>query len=1293
MFGAERKVKPDVQQEQKQRLYDPKLPKKRTLRDNPQPITNTPAMKNLINEEREKEAPMETESLKEIHPSIIAQPRIDGAKKEAREERKQELNTVKEGKFNPVDEDVIMSPGNKNTGKANTTKDLNPSKKEVSAKDKKRTPPKHIKMVNQTPGYDIVNDLATTQAKISYAQLLDASPKIRAELVKSLKLDKENPLVGLVHKGRIAISRCKMNGIPSNVYLDYGAGINLISKEYFEKLPKQPEPIGVANYSIVQVLSDTDSTPGLIYRLPLTIGSYTFEADFRLVDRENLRFDIIICYETIVENYLFINPITLEVCRMNSNIEISKFKKIFEEIQEKYQIWEVIEDLEKLDRSDEMLNETNRLLEDTPGDDMINLVLIEEERTVENKALAVNCSMKTNVVPDRKMVLDEIILKRIGTKNDKLVIKMRALLERYDDIIAISTDDLNRTKLFPHSIVLKEGSLPVKQRSYRLPKAKADILKEELTKLLNKKLIVPSHSPWSFPIVLHQKKNGKWRLCIDYRKLNELTIKDSYSIPFIEEILFSIGSDVKAISTIDLFSGYHQIPMDEKDIEKTSFTTMFGNFNFVVMPFGLTNAPATFQREMNRIFFPLIGKCMFVYIDDLVVFSPNIEQHFRDLYDVFEIIKDNGLKINIEKCNFLMNEVEVLGHMLSVDGIKPVEKKVEIIKYWEAPKDVSGLRSFLGSVGYYRKFIPNFSKIANPLFQLLKKDVPFVWDKNCQSSFEDLKEKLLNYPILRFPDFKRNFIIRTDASYEGFGGVLIQKYDKMEYPIQYVSRSLRKEEKNYSVSKLEGAAAYFCAMKFKPFIMGNEFDTILYTDHKPLIGLFNKRTPIDQDRQLTNWILTFSMLKIIVKYEEGRKNHLADALSRIPISVNTLTTNPVGVHSSSSPLDPSTTLMDEYIDSKIVKIDDLEYYKDGTNLRKVIHNEDEKTKLLLEAHAVGHEGIFKTYNRLRRDFYWPNMLRDVKLVVKTCPKCQMFRSRPMPREESIPTPAEAPFVRVGLDIVGPLYTTRKNNQYIIVLVDYFTGWVEARPLQSTESSEVISFLLDVFSRHGIPEVVIEDNGPQFISSQTKGFLDIYNVYIKPATTYHPETNGKVENRNKEIGKYLRLLSEQEKDWDDILPSVLWAIRTTKSEKTKFSSFELLYGRRDKQPFELMVNLDQAEPYESREEYVIRKFINHRKWIKEAIANIENANELWRDRRKQSKRMKKNYSAGDLVLVRYLNRRKLDPYFLGPLKVVKTEFNTVTLCDPRTGEILDRNVHKKNIIPYVTMTTSRDEVSS
>jgi len=214
------------------------------------------------------------------------------------------------------------------------------------------------------------------------------------------------------------------------------------------------------------------------------------------------------------------------------------------------------------------------------------------------------------------------------------------------------------------------------------------------------------------------------------------------------------------------------------------------------------------------------------------------------------------------------------------------------------------------------------------------------------------------------------------------------------------------------------------------------------------------------------------------------------------------------------------------------------------------------------------------------------MLKDVKLTIKTCLKCQAFRNRPYPKEETIPTPAEAPFVRVGLDIVGSSYVTKRNNQYIIVLVDYFTEWVEAKAVNKIESSDVIEFLIEVFSRHGIPEILISGNGPQFISNQTKGFLDIYNVYLKPSTPYHPETNGKVENRYKQIGKYLRLLSEQCRDWDEVLPSALCALRTTKNEKTGFSSFELLYGRRDKQPFELLVNLDRQEPNETREEYIL-----------------------------------------------------------------------------------------------------------
>ena len=207
-----------------------------------------------------------------------------------------------------------------------------------------------------------------------------------------------------------------------------------------------------------------------------------------------------------------------------------------------------------------------------------------------------------------------------------------------------------------------------------------------------------------------------------------MTLKDVYAIPYIEEILFSIDGDIKAITTIDLLSGYHQIPMNPEDIDKTGFTTMYGNYNFVVMPFGLTNAPATFQREMNRIFFPLIGKCMFVYLDDIVIFSSSKEQHLQDLKEVFKIIREHGLKINLEKCHFFMEEVKVLCHLLTIEGIKPTTAKVEAIKRWKQPTNLTELRSFLGTVSYYRKFIANFSKIAKGLYKLMRKDTVFEWN-------------------------------------------------------------------------------------------------------------------------------------------------------------------------------------------------------------------------------------------------------------------------------------------------------------------------------------------------------------------------------------------------------------------------------------------------------------------------------------------------------------------------------------------------------------------------------------
>ena len=383
------------------------------------------------------------------------------------------------------------------------------------------------------------------------------------------------------------------------------------------------------------------------------------------------------------------------------------------------------------------------------------------------------------------------------------------------------------------------------------------------------------------------------------------------------------------------------------------------------------------------------------------------------------------------------------------------------------------------------------------------------------------------------------------------------------------------------------------------------------------------------------------------------------------------------------------------IKKKFTIINNEEYYIDNGTYRKVINDDKQKLQLVLNAHEIGHEGVFKTYNRLKRDYYWVNMILDVKYIVHTCDRCQKFKVRPHNvYSEDISTKPGLPFTRVGLDIIGPLPQTTKGNQYIIILVDYLTKWVEAEPLVNIESDDVINFLMKVFSRHGIPEVIVTDNGPQFRSDKTKAFLDLYGVIVQFVTVYHPESNGMVENRNKEIGKYLRLLCKKDtQTWDEVLPSALWALRTCKNEATQFSSFELLYGRRDLQPFELTINIDRKEDCETEEEYLVRKFIRHHRWIKEAINNIQTANKIWEDRRKQMKRLKSEYKPGDLVLIKFINRRKLDPYFIGPMKIVKKQFNTVTVCDPLTDEIADRNVHLKNIIPYklFEIPTSRDEV--
>ena len=416
-----------------------------------------------------------------------------------------------------------------------------------------------------------------------------------------------------------------------------------------------------------------------------------------------------------------------------------------------------------------------------------------------------------------------------------------------------------------------------------------------------------------------------------------------------------------------------------------------------------------------------------------------------------------------------------------------------------------------------------------------------------------------------------------------------------------------------------------------------------------MVGFFYNSIP-SKDRHF-RWISIFNEFRVNLIYEKGKNNVFADALSRLPSRISSIKSILTDSDDTSSFAPPQII---EYVKNNYSLYNGQLVFQDKNGkFLKVIEDDSTKSSLIRKAHLVGHEGAEKTFKRLKEAYYWPGMRNDVNKHVKTCLRCQCYRPKPISKNLSnIPTPVERPFVRVGLDIVGPLPITDKGNQYLIVLVDYTTKWVEASPLKKIESQDVISFLKDVFARHGVPELIITDNGTQFSSDVTKTMVDLYGSWIQFVAPHHPEANGQVENRNREIIKILRHLCLYQANWDEYIPASLWALRTSRSSVTGFSSFELLYGRKDLWPLSVVIPDIAKNKNESDDEYNLRRFIRHQKWVKEAMENIKQAHSYWLQRSKAVDSMNHTYKPGDLVLVRYIGRKKLDPFFIGPFKVIK-----------------------------------------
>ncbi|GKC85288.1 putative nucleotidyltransferase, ribonuclease H [Tanacetum coccineum] len=414
------------------------------------------------------------------------------------------------------------------------------------------------------------------------------------------------------------------------------------------------------------------------------------------------------------------------------------------------------------------------------------------------------------------------------------------------------------------------GASPVVRSPYRLAPSEMLELSNQLKELQEKGFIRPSHSPWGAPVLFVKKKDGSMRMCIDYRELNKLTIKNRYPLPRIDD-LFDQLQGACCFSKIDLRSGYHQLRVREEDIPKTAFRTRYGHFEFTVMPFGLTNAPAIFMDLMNRVCKPYLDKFVIVFIDDILIYSKSEEEHEVHLKTILDLLKKEKLYAKFSKCEFWLQEVQFLGHVVNRDGIHVDPSKVESVKNWKTPESPTEIRSFLGLAGYYRRFIENFSKIAKPLTLLTQKNKAYVWGDKQDEAFQILKEKLCNAHVLALPDGPDDFVVYCDASKQGFGSVLMQR-GKV---IAYESRHLKKHEKNYTTHDLELGAVMFALKIWRHYLYGTK--SVIYTDHKSLQYIFDQK---DLNMRQRRWIELLSDYECEIKYHPGKANVVADALSR-----------------------------------------------------------------------------------------------------------------------------------------------------------------------------------------------------------------------------------------------------------------------------------------------------------------------------------------------------------------------------------------------------------------------------
>jgi hypothetical protein len=943
------------------------------------------------------------------------------------------------------------------------------------------------------------------------------------------------------------------------------------------------------------------------------------------------------------------------------------------------------------------------------------------------------------VQPPEQIAMDDSEAELIKLP-DELTPKQHAqavsFLAKYKDIMSTSDLDIGRTHLIEHEINTGDAR-PIRQPLRRHPIAHLEEIDRQTQDLLDHDLIEPAASPWASNVVLVTKRDGSARMCVDYRSVNFLTKFDAYPLPHLDTCLNAM-KQASWFSTLDLRAGYHNIPIKEEHRDKTTFITRKGSWRYKVLPFGLSTAPGTFQRLMDMVLSGLTYEMCMVYLDDVIVFSETFEDHIDRLEQVFTRLKEAGLKLKPSKCHLFKRSVEFLGHIISGKGIQTATDKVEAVRSWPTPKNLTESRSFTGLCSYYRRFIKDFSKIASPLYALTKKNAVFHWGDEQQQAFEELKSKLISAPILGIPRDDGMYILDTDASDKGLGVVLSQIQDQQERVIAYSSRVLNAAETNYSVTRRELLAIIYGLRQYKQFLLGRKF--LIRTDHAALQYL--RRTPelIGQEARWLNFIESF---QFDIKHRPGISHANADALSRKPAenhnSENTNTETEPTLCRKIAKIEPCITLLageklgelqeQDPVWGKLAKL-----LRSGEPLPKIdqvqIEHPDFKTLLAqkdqlivhdgviyrqfyredhpmelqillpkslrvpviqeLHANVAAHAGIRKTLDHVQRRAYWPRWISDVKRVLKSCERCQEFHRGKLPRHGDLhPILAGAPLERMSIDLTGPHHKTPRRAEYILTCVDVFTKWAEAFPIPSKEAHVVARVLVDnVFTRIGTPISLLSDRGTDVDSTIMREVCQLLHIDKLRTTAYKPSTNAACERFHRTLNKMIgKLVSERQDDWDLILPHIMSCYRATVHDTHGYTPNMLMLGREVRAP----VDIALAKPLDD-DPISFDAYVDNLQDRLE-IAYDRTRKELQRcaeiNKRKYDMRVKPSeFKAGDHVYLFKTKRRrgiqeKWARKYEGPYIVLK-HMGPVNLLVAKSPRSTPFCVHVDKVKPYQTL---------